>query len=85
MPELPLQELARGHSDSKIRAATPCTIRQKSGGEQERLCRDCRRSLPDAAPHLKWLRETGILAGIAGNQPVETEDALYSLEVFAGI
>ncbi|WP_028218103.1 HAD family hydrolase [Paraburkholderia oxyphila] len=40
---------------------------------------------PDVVPCLRWLREAGILVGIAGNQPVETEHALRSLGVPADI
>ncbi|VWD02615.1 HAD family hydrolase [Burkholderia lata] len=40
---------------------------------------------PDVVPCLKWLREAGILVGIAGNQPVETERALRALGVPADI
>ncbi|VWD51607.1 Phosphoglycolate phosphatase [Burkholderia lata] len=39
----------------------------------------------DVVPCLKWLREAGILVGIAGNQPVETEHALRTLGVPADI
>ncbi|KFG94253.1 hypothetical protein GQ56_0127510 [Burkholderia paludis] len=40
---------------------------------------------PDVVPYLKRLREAGILVGIAGNQPVETEHALRALGVPADI
>lgn len=40
---------------------------------------------PDVVPCLKRLRETGVLVGIAGNQPVETERALRALGVPADI
>jgi HAD superfamily hydrolase (TIGR01662 family) len=40
---------------------------------------------PDVVPCLSWLREAGILVGIAGNQPVETVHALRSLGVPADI
>jgi len=40
---------------------------------------------PDVVPCLKQLREAGILVGIAGNQPVETEHALRTLGVPADI
>jgi len=40
---------------------------------------------PDAIPCLKRLRDAGVLVGIAGNQPIETEQALRSLGVPADI
>ena len=40
---------------------------------------------PDATACLRLLRESGVLIGIAGNQPVETERALHALGVPADI
>lgn len=40
---------------------------------------------PDVVPCLKWLRDAGVVVGIAGNQPAATEQALRSLEVPADI
>ncbi len=40
---------------------------------------------PDVVPCLRWLRDAGVVVGIAGNQPVGTEEALRSLEVPADI
>ncbi|RUL78440.1 HAD family hydrolase [Dyella choica] len=40
---------------------------------------------PDAVPCLRLLREAGLIVGIAGNQPMEAEQALRSLGVPADI
>lgn len=62
--------------------AASCREREATGSTCAVTAKDI---YPDVVPCLKRLRETGVLVGIAGNQPVATERALRTLGVPADI